>query len=89
MLNVGRQNSTLPRESYFEIDSLYGMLNSALQGMGITELPDYPNILNSGLVDIFPNLSGPETSMYYVFSERKKSSKKIKLLLKYLQAKGK
>ena len=89
VLNVGRQNSTLPRESYFEIDSLYGMFNGALQGMGITELPDYPNILNSGLVDIFPNLSGPETSMYYVFSERKKSSKKIKLLLKYLQAKGK
>ena len=53
------------------------------------ELPDYPNILKSGLIDIFPNLSCPETSMYYVFSERKKSSKKIKLLLKYLQAKGK
>ncbi len=89
VLNVGRQNFSLPRESYFEVDSLHGMLNSALQGMGITELPDYSKVLKSGLIDIFPTLLGPETPMYYVFPERRKSSKKINLLLKYLQKKGK
>jgi DNA-binding transcriptional LysR family regulator len=86
---VGRKNSTLPRESYFEIESLHGMFNSALQGLGITELPDYSTILKSGLVDVLPNLPGPKISMHYVFPERRSSSKKIKALLKHLKTKGK
>lgn len=89
ILNVAREKDTLPRESYFEIDSLQGMFNSALHGLGITELPDYTKIINSELIDVFPELEGPKTHMYYIFSEKRKLSKKINTLLKYLRAKGK
>jgi len=59
LLNLGIQNGQAPRKSYFEIDSLNGMLNSALQGYGIVELPDMSLILNSGLKEILPEITGP------------------------------
>lgn len=65
------------------------MLNSARRGFGIVELPDDSNILNSGLVDIFPDCSGPETPMYCIFPERRKGSKKINTLVQYLCEKKK
>lgn len=88
VLNVGRQEFSLPRKSYFEIDSLHGMINAALQGFGIVELPDHSPILRSGLIEVLPDIQGEKIDMYFIFPEMRKTSKKINLLLKYLANKG-
>lgn len=76
------------KKSYFEIDSLAGMLSSALQGFGIVELPDYSVVLNSGLIEILPDIKGPETGIYYIFDKERQKSKKINILFDYLIQKG-
>ncbi len=84
ILNVGIKEGQASRKSYLEIDSLNGMLNSALQGYGIAELADIPAVLNSGLIEVLPELDGPYVELYYIFPEKRKNSKKINLLFDYL-----
>ena len=84
VLNVGIKEGQASRKSYLEIDSLTGMLNSALQSYGIAELPNLPTVLNSGLIEVLPELDGPCVELYYIFPEKRKNSKKINLLFEYL-----
>lgn len=84
LLNFGIQEGQAPRKSYFEIDSLNGMLKSALQGYGIVELPDLSITLYTGLKEVLPEISGPQVEMYYIFPEKRKNSKKINLLFQHL-----
>jgi DNA-binding transcriptional LysR family regulator len=84
ILNVGIKEGQASRKSYLEIDSLTGMLNSALQSYGIAELPNLPTVLNSGLIEVLPELDGPCVELYYIFPEKRKNSKKINLLFEYL-----
>jgi len=84
ILNVGNKPGASPRKSYFEIESLHGMLNSALQGYGIVEFPDYSKVFDLGLKQVMPELIGPELDIYYVFPQSRKTSRKINLLYEYL-----
>ncbi len=86
ILNVGIKEGQASRKSYLEIDSLTGMLNSALRGYGIAELPNLPTVLNSGLIEVLPELDGPCVELYYIFPEKRKNSKKINLLFEYLSS---
>jgi DNA-binding transcriptional LysR family regulator len=85
LLNLGETS----KKSYFEIDSLHGMLNGALEGLGIVEFPDYSVVLKSGLVEVLPDIKGPETSIYFIYPKSRKNSKKINGLLDYLSKQGK
>lgn len=89
ILNVGNSASTPPRKPYLQIDSLHGMINSAIQGLGIIEAPNLTSILNSGLKIIMPDVTAPQVPYYFIFPENRKNSKKINHLLKYLAKKGK
>ncbi|AIK95855.1 hypothetical protein ID47_02540 [Candidatus Paracaedibacter acanthamoebae] len=83
LTNIAR-SANFPRRPYFQVDSLHGMLNAALEGYGIVELPDFPQVLNSGLKIILPQIKGETIPMYYIFHENRKNSKKIKALYNYL-----
>ncbi len=89
ILNIGRGAGIPPRKSYIQVDTLAGMVQSALHGMGIIEAPDFSSILNSGLVQIMPDVIGPQMPYYFTFPENRKKSKKITQLLTYLATKGK
>ena len=86
ILRVGIKEDQIPRKAYFEVDSLNGMLNSALHGYGIVELPHLSIPLMDELKEVLPGISGPEIKMYYIFPENRKNSKKINLLFKYLSS---
>ncbi|WP_010303411.1 LysR family transcriptional regulator [Candidatus Odyssella thessalonicensis] len=88
VLNVGNR-SEIPRESYFVINSLQGMFNAALKGYGIVELPDYPIITDSELVEVLPQLKGEVIPLYFTFLKHRQNSKKINLLYRYLLKKSK
>lgn len=89
ILSVGNNNDDIQRKPYIRIDSVSGMMNCALQGYGIVELPDFKNILNSELQEVLPDIQGPQVPIYFVFHKSRKGSKKILKLFKYLVAKGK
>lgn len=89
VINAGLKEGQLPRKSSVEIDSLRGLINSALQGYGIVELPDYSIILNSGLEIVLPEIHGEDIMLYYIYPESRKFSKKIIKLYDYLSKKKK
>lgn len=88
-LNIGRNGNSPPRKSFIQVDTLDAMVRCALQGMGIIEAPDLSSIVKSGLQEVIPNLIGPQAPYYFIYNERRKTSKKINLLFRYLAKKGK
>lgn len=86
VLNLGKQLNEPSRKSHLEVNSVQGLIKSALLGMGIMEAPNDPSVLNfSELVRVLPRKRGPQQKVYYIFSQKRKNSKKIKLLFKYLK----
>lgn len=84
LLNIGKSANDLPRKSDLEVSSLHGMLNAALEGYGIVELPNYKKVVESGLKVVLPEIRGESTPLYYIFSENRKRSKKINKFYEYL-----
>ncbi len=86
VLNLGKHLNEPPRKSYLEVNSLQGLIKSALLGMGIIEAPNDQSVLNfPELIRVLPRKRGPLLKVYYVFSQKRKKSKKINLLLEYLK----
>jgi DNA-binding transcriptional LysR family regulator len=83
LINVGR-SSQYPRQSHFQVDSLHGMISATLNGYGISELPDFPSILNSGLQLVLPQIKGENIPLHYIFHKNRKNSQKIKVLYDFL-----
>lgn len=89
ILNVGRSSSLPPRKPYVQADTLDGMVKCAIHGMGIVEAPDLTCISKSELKEIMPEVAGPQVTYYFICHEKRKISKKINTLFRYLSEKGK
>lgn len=85
LLNLGKELGEPSRQSFLEIDSLQGLVNSAVEGLGIIEAPNDPSVLSAGLIRVLPRKRGPQFKMYYIFSSKRQHSKKINLLYEYLK----
>jgi DNA-binding transcriptional LysR family regulator len=85
LLQVGRYSTSIPRHPHIEVDSLSGMVTAALQGFGIAELPSYNSILSLPLKKVLPNIKGDNIPLCYIYHEKRKNSKKIQALYKYLK----
>ena len=77
----------MPRDSYFKINSLHGMINAALQGYGIVELPQHSTTFKEGLTEVLSDIQGTKIDIYFIFSQSRQKSRKINLLLKHLSKK--
>jgi DNA-binding transcriptional LysR family regulator len=84
-LNLGKELGQPSRQSFLEIDSLQGLVTTALEGIGIIEAPNDPTVLSTGLIRVLRRKRGPQFKMHYVFSNKRQQSKKINLLFEYLQ----
>ncbi|AIK96420.1 hypothetical protein ID47_06220 [Candidatus Paracaedibacter acanthamoebae] len=89
LLNIGNDITNKPRKAYIQIYSLHGMINCALNGLGIIEAPDLTNILNLGLKEVLPNMPRPQVPLYFIYDKSRKNSKKIIHLYNYLLKIGK
>ena len=66
--------------------SVLTTFHAAEEGLGIATLAkENPLLLNSKLVEVLPNLEGPEIKGYYVVPEHLKNSKRIKLFGDFLE----
>lgn len=88
LFNTGKTPYSAPRKPYFVVDSLSGMLNAALQGYGIAELPTLSVTSHPELKIVLPKIKGKNLPVYFIFQTNRKNSKKIKTLYQYLVKKS-
>lgn len=87
ILNVGRKPTSV-REPFMQINTTQGLCRAAEAGLGIVELgKDYPSLEGVNLVEVLPELRGPEADLFFIYSEANKDSKKITTFLTYLKSK--
>ena len=70
-------------------NSGYSLVDAAIKGLGIVQLPDYyvQKHLESGeLVSLLDNLREPEEAIWALYPHNRHLSPKIRLLLDYLAA---
>ena len=72
-----------------EINSLTGMINGVLAGVGIAELPMFAAVHYPELIQILPEIKGNNLPIYFICHENRKGSKKIQALYDYLFEKSK
>lgn len=72
------------RKPAFKINSLYGMLKAVESGIGITGLPDYMARGLPHLGQVLPELKGPTTDVYFIYSIELRNSKRINIFKEFL-----
>ncbi len=89
LMNLGLSPGSFPREPRVQVNSLSGMINGVLAGVGIAELPMFAAVHYPELVQILPEVTGENLPIYFICHENRKSSKKIQALYEYLYEKSK
>ncbi len=86
LLYVG-STSGRPRKPFLQFTSQSGLLNAACKGYGILQFPkEWIQLRNAELVEVLPQLEGPQIEVFYIFNRRNTSAQKIDALYKHLQA---
>ena len=67
----------IPRKPVLRVNSIYGILRAVQSGLGIGALPEYMGREIGNLVEVLPELQGPELNMYYVYPEELRDSARI------------
>lgn len=76
-------HSNMPHKSAFKINSLFGMLKAVKSGLGIAGLPDYM-VQSKNISKLLPELSGPKTEMYFIYSLDMRNSKRINVFKEFV-----
>jgi len=66
------------------VNNIYGIYRAAMSGVGIAPLPSYMTRLTSNLVQVVPELHGPENQIYFVYPEELRNSKRIAVFRDFL-----
>jgi DNA-binding transcriptional LysR family regulator len=85
LLKAGLSGSAAHRP-FFKINSLRGILKAVESGMGIGGLPDYM-AQGTSIVKVLPEITGPVTEVYFIYSVELRNSKRIKVFKEFLMRK--
>ncbi|WNK01704.1 LysR family transcriptional regulator [Thalassospiraceae bacterium LMO-JJ14] len=66
-----------PRKPVLRVNSIYGILRAVQSGLGVGALPEYMGREIGNLVEVLPELQGPELNMYFVYPEELRDSARI------------
>jgi len=81
---VGREGKE-PRQAALEVNNIYGIFKAVQNGMGLAFMPDYMgHHTASNLVEVLPELRGPELDVYFVYPEELRNSMRIRVLRDFL-----
>ncbi len=75
------------RRTAFKINSLYGMFKAVQSGIGLAGLPDYMAKNMTGISQVLPELSGPTTDVYFIYSMELRNSKRVKVFKDFITRK--
>ena len=78
LLEAGVQNGR-KRKPFLKVNSTYGIFRAVQSGIGIGALPHYLNQETGNLVEILPELRGPDVDVFFVYPEELRSSNRIKV----------
>lgn len=73
-----------PREPVMRLNSIYGIFRAVQSGLGIAALPDYMSRDSRDLVQVLPELQGPNFDAYFVYPEELRHSKRITVFRDFL-----
>lgn len=83
-LRIGAKLNSM-RKPYISINSSKGASRLAELGLGIVALSkEFPGIEKMNLVNILPEVKGPNIDLYYVYPIALKNSKRVQVLKEYL-----
>lgn len=82
LLDVARTKQEEPRQ--FKINSMIGMLRAVESGVGIAGLPDYMARGLKHITKILPEVKGPATDVYYVYSMEMRNSKRVNVFKDFI-----
>ncbi len=73
-----------PRKPILRVNNIYSMFRAVQSGLGIAALPDYFSLEAGTLVKVLPDLRGPEVTIYFVYAEELRHSKKVEVFRDFL-----
>ncbi|MFO0388719.1 MAG: LysR family transcriptional regulator [Alphaproteobacteria bacterium] len=82
LLDIARTKNEEPTQ--FKINSMIGMLKAVESGVGIAGLPDYMARGLKHITKILPEVKGPATDVYYVYSMEMRNSKRVNVFKDFI-----
>jgi DNA-binding transcriptional LysR family regulator len=79
-----KAGATKPREPYFRINSMRGMVKAVEAGIGIAGLPDYMVQGMDNVKRVLPELHGPVTEVYYIYPMELRNSKRVRAFKEFM-----
>jgi DNA-binding transcriptional LysR family regulator len=84
ILSAGLAKGADERRAAFTVNSLYGMFKAVQSSIGIAGLPDYMAKNAPGVSRVLPELSGPTTDVYLIYSMELRNSKRINVFKEFI-----
>lgn len=66
------------------VNNYYGVLQGARNALGVAALPDYMALQEPGLIHVMPELESPHYTVYLVYPEELRGSRRIALFREFL-----
>jgi len=83
LLDIGRAHGDV-RKAFLKVNSTYGVFRAVQSGIGIGALPHYLNEETGNLVQILPEVRGPDVDIYFVYPEELRHSNRIGLFRDFI-----
>ncbi len=87
LVEAGR-NGAGPREVYFKVNNILGLVRACQQGLGIAALPDYLVEENNRLVQLFGESDSIQLDTYFVYPEELKSVARVQVFRDFVVSKA-
>ncbi len=83
LLRLGLEKNQM-RRADLTINNVYGVMNAVQAGAGIGALPDFVALGNDNLVQVLPDVKGPQFDAYFVYADEMRASKRISVFRDFL-----
>jgi DNA-binding transcriptional LysR family regulator len=87
LVEAGR-NGSGPREAYFKVNNILGLVRACQQGLGIAALPDYLVEENNRLVQLFGESDSIQLDTYFVYPEELKTVARVQVFRDFVVSKA-
>lgn len=68
LLTEGRPKGSVARKPVLKVNSIYGIFRAVESGIGIGAIPDYMSKEVGTLVEVLPEIRGPNLDVYFVYA---------------------
>jgi DNA-binding transcriptional LysR family regulator len=87
LIDAGR-NGSGPREPYFRVNNILGLVRACQQGLGIAALPDYLVEENNRLVQLFGESDSIQLDTFFVYPEELKTVARVQVFRDFVVSKA-